>query len=239
MNIELRHLRYFVRAVAEEASFSQVESEPRVSVLPAGHLLAGRDMLELAGVGQDGWSRDNGASRPSCATRVPLGQQLLGMGHRIVRPRLGHVGHRPRLPGRVCHEPGRAAAGRAAPITSAAFVTFSWWIGASWRIRCTPVPRINRRTRINRNNRGAPPPAVTAARSGDGCDIQGGSGRGAHTLTAAAMLNRRAGRIVAQLTRPLMGTVCHKPGRPGPSRGAGGPRPRTGGLPGSCAQSPR
>jgi DNA-binding transcriptional LysR family regulator len=95
MNIELRHLRYFV-AVAEDGSFSaaarrihvaqqvlstqirrletavgtdlvrppvdapgitleEVEVEPRVFVLPAGHPLASRDVLELADVAGLPW----------------------------------------------------------------------------------------------------------------------------------------------------------------------------------------
>jgi hypothetical protein len=72
----------------------------------------------------------------------------------------------------------------AATSTSAASATFSWWIRASWWIRCTPDPQINRRTRINHNNRTVPPPDLTPAESCDGCDAQDGR-RDAHTLTVS------------------------------------------------------
>jgi hypothetical protein len=78
-------------------------------------------------------------------------------------------------------EQGWRAAGRrdatspglgATPRTSAAPVTFGWLIRASWWIACVPGPRINRRTRINHNNRRSPPPGVTPVAHCNGCDEQ-------------------------------------------------------------------
>src|ERR1700677_4449923 len=60
----------------------------------------------------------------------------------------------------------------AAPRTSAASVTFGWLIRATWSIRCTPVPSINRRTRSNHFNRRTPPPGVTPVAYCDGGDGQ-------------------------------------------------------------------
>src|ERR1700684_4253275 len=60
----------------------------------------------------------------------------------------------------------------AAPRTSAASVTFGWLIRATWSIRCTPVSSINRRTRINLDNRTVPPPGVTPVAYCDGGDEQ-------------------------------------------------------------------
>jgi hypothetical protein len=69
---------------------------------------------------------------------------------------------------------GRCAVGLrlgAARRASAARVTFAWLIQVAWSIRGPPAPAtINRRARIHRNNRRAPPAVVTPAMSCDDCD---------------------------------------------------------------------
>src|ERR1700689_4990201 len=72
--------------------------------------------------------------------------------------------------GRTSGAPGLGPG--AATRTSAASVTFAWLIRATWWIVCIPVPSINRRTRINRDNRRTPPPGVTPVAYCDGGDEQ-------------------------------------------------------------------
>jgi hypothetical protein len=110
---------------------------------------------------------------------------------------------------RAPHLAGRRATSLglgAATGTSAAFTTFAWLIRVLRWIVCPPVPRIDHEARINHNNRRTSPPGVTPGASCGSCDVQGA--RGAHTLTLAAMLSRRTGRMVAQLRRSLFRALC-------------------------------
>jgi hypothetical protein len=99
----------------------------------------------------------------------------------LTRSRQGHAGgvalwglwHTcPALRGLCATSLGLGATAR----TSAASVTFAWWIRALWLIRGTRVPAINHGARIHHDNRRASPPAVTPAMSRDSCDERGQGG---------------------------------------------------------------
>jgi len=110
------------------------------------------------------------------AGRPGGGEGTAGPGAAVTRS----ANRRTRLPGPGQPRHGLSCRGRcatspgpgAAPCTSAACVTFGWLIRAAWWIVCIPVPSINRRTRIHRDNRRTPPPGVTPVASCDGGDEQ-------------------------------------------------------------------
>jgi hypothetical protein len=89
----------------------------------------------------------------------------------------------------------------AAPRTSAASATFPWLIHAPWLFGGAGVPLNHRQARIHRNNRRVPPPDVTPVMFCDDCDERG-AGRSRHTIIAAAIVNRRAGRMLEELAWP-------------------------------------
>jgi hypothetical protein len=113
-----------------------------------------------------------------------------------MRPR----GPSPRLAGLVCREPPGNARMQAASVTAATSGSFAWLIRASWLIQGTPVPVINRRTRINHGN--------------GTCGINGADEAtpgGDHTPATASMTSRRTGPAGQSCCAPLSGPGCHPP----------------------------
>jgi hypothetical protein len=182
-----------------------------------------------------------------CQTALNVHDPAQGTGHRAPgtgsqldrgfdaepagRPDGGRVAAAPSR-GPECHEPRTRRR-----TTSASFATFARWIRASWWPGGIPVPSINRRTRINHNNRRVPVAGVTSVTSGDDCGEQGQTGAVTRSSSSLWSADERAGwrhswqsslsgtRVPPATSGDLCG--CHARPRSGTVRAAGHDEART------------